>query len=296
MKQLFNQESVKRSPSISGVVGGGSILQQLVADSSLLIARNSQLKATYVMKKTIISLLAALMVCASSQAQVSAQDSVSFRAFQEIVSSLNKVYSAGPVSFTATYIHERSDSSGVRTDTLTGQYKINGNKYWLLLDGVEQVQDDTLNVSVYPYDSSIYVNAALPMHGKVLSIDMFDELFTQMQVSHYTMIDSAGLKKINIQFQPNSLYQYYTFCIGATTKDPVQVSYKVGIAPYSLTPTSPLINPPYDKYTINFAGIQYTAFSQDIFSTGRVIKLKNGGYEPQAAYSGYGLVDQVTER
>jgi hypothetical protein len=248
------------------------------------------------MKTTIIAVTILSLVCTATQAQVSAQDSVSFKAFQEIITSLNKVYSAGPVSFTATYIHERSDSSGIRTDTMIAQYKINGNKYWLLLDGVEQVQDDTLNVSIYNTDSSIYINPSLPMHSKVLSIDMFDELFTQMQVSHYTMIDSGGLKKINIRFRPNSLYQYYTFCIGATSKDPVQVSFKIGIEPYSLTPTSPLILPPYDKYTINFSGIQYGGFSQDIFSTGRIVKLKNGGFEAQSPYTEFGLVDQVTER
>jgi hypothetical protein len=249
------------------------------------------------MKKILVSLFWLSAVAITTHAQSGNADSLSQAAYREIINSLNKVYGAGTVSFTATYLHERLDTTGIVTrDTLVTQYKINSNKYWMQQPGAEQFQDDTLNVSVYNDDSSIVVNPTVPMHQRVLSIDIFDELFFQMQIARYAMIDSVGLKKITIEFQPNSQYHYYTFCLGATSKDPVQVRFKIGNPVPVLPPgvATPLV--PYDIYTVNFSGISYTAFNQNVFSSSRAVVLRNGSFETTATYAGFEVLDNVNGR
>jgi len=216
--------------------------------------------------------------------------------FSEMVKISAALYTADHISFNVNYYYQQKDSSSYSNDSLSGQYKINGENFYAKLDSTEIVQNTNYNVSVSHNAKTIVINKPQVISAGIFQLDLFDTLFNRMYVSDIQILDTGSMRKLNILFKEFSPYSHYEVGYNPSTRMISWVSYRVrkGIPSSSALIAMPVMYSPddYIDIRVKFTNLQLQSFTDSVFDITSYVVQSNGVFAPSATYAGYDIFDQ----
>lgn len=131
------------------------------------------------------------------------------------------------LGFNAVYYFEDFDGEVSHYDTMQASYLINENKYHILLDSVETIQNDKYLVSVYTNDSLVVVQDPVEPTRQILQVDVMDSTFQQLALSSMTAADSGSFRKILLHFDEDALYKNYELVYNSNSYQILYIKYSL---------------------------------------------------------------------
>lgn len=134
----------------------------------------------------------------------------------------DKYQQARLLSFDIQYRYAAEDKPGEYLDSLHGQYKMHGNRYWSVLDKTESVYDGQLLVMLFNEDSIVY----LAKSGGVLSGSpppggpggaLIDTFLLRNKGSRCTYTATPGEELITLSFPGTGPYKQITWQVNRKT-------------------------------------------------------------------------------
>lgn len=125
------------------------------------------------------------------------------------------------LAYDVLYRYAAEAKPGEYLDSLRGQFKIQGNRYWSVLDNRVSVFDAQLLLMVFNEDSLIYL--AKPRtdtpgsQSPANPVAMLDSFLLQAGNSAYTYTTTAGEELVSMSFAPKALYKKVTWHIDRKT-------------------------------------------------------------------------------
>ena len=180
-------------------------------------------------------------------------------------------------------------------DSLKTTYTIQGEQYQSITDSLELVQDSLYNVTVNNIDSIIVIAPPRHIYTVLLQGDVFDETFQQNYLDSMTVRDDSLIRNIVMTFKLSSPWYSYLYAYDSAV-DFIAVKYKQ-------RHTIPLT--PSGSYTITDPSNDYAELIMNIyisipstppvnpFNTGKYFYRSGNSYIPQAAYTGYQIINQL---
>lgn len=215
------------------------------------------------------------------------QDDTTGKALQALHRMVSAYRQAHHLHFDILYRYAAESNPGEYLDSLVGQYKIHGNRYWSQLSNSETVSDGRLMLTVFTEDSLIYL-AAAPSTLNVMT--MLDTLLPKQMNAQYHYAVSGTEELVTLSFAGGSAYKEVTWHIDRKTGylnkmvsvvsadqlyDPAVRSLVTGTAnAYVVVETL------YNNYREN-------AFDEQVFDTGRYVRKEGQEYVPVGAYENY---------
>jgi len=149
------------------------------------------------MKKNL-TILIALMLWAGG---VSAQQDTAARAIR----LLGERYLHAPqLSFDVEYRYASEAEPGIWLDSLHGSFKMDGARYWYLLDSTEMLCGDKYVVVLYREDKVMYLSTAAAAPAVANPLAVLDSFLVKKQGLHYSLTSSAQQTIITIYFDPST--------------------------------------------------------------------------------------------
>lgn len=226
-----------------------------------------------------------------------AQTADSLNPYWEI-SKLNVVIAdTGKLSFDVNYTMEQSDSSGISRDTLVGNYKLWGQKFYAQLDSNEYIQDGHNNVAVDHAGKVMIVSGPKEVFPTILQMNIMEPQFLENYVDKINVVDTNRFRKICIEFKDNAPYKsyllyydtatYFVSCVKLKIRGQIRLVDQFGS--YAPEPNY------YTLIKVDFTNYQENAFSGTVFDTSKFFTQVNGVYTVKPAYADYELFDQGLE-
>ena len=204
----------------------------------------------------------------SLQAQQRVYDTVTIKLFDDIEAIQAMYVSTDHISFTATYYMEDIDSVTIR-DTSVAQFKINGQKFHLMIDSVESIQNDHWFGTVYYQNFIVVVQQPVPLPKQVLGVNVKDSLFQQIVMDQMTFVDSGSYRRINIICNDNSPFISYNVVFNKT-------NYQVTTINYTLRKNMDKASIKKVNMQVRFSAYSSGTFDDTVFSTDNFFLVKNG--------------------
>ncbi len=132
------------------------------------------------MKKFAISIILTIVI-SGVQAQSPAGSSDRNKALQALQRAAIAYQQAKLLSFDVRYTYAREEKPAVIEDSLSGQYCLDGTRYWTKLANTESINDDNLQVTLFNEDSLLYV--AKPTAANANPMSLLDSLMKNSNIS-----------------------------------------------------------------------------------------------------------------
>lgn len=245
------------------------------------------------MKKIMLFVLGCgLLLCKSQQVLAQAADSLN--PYWELTKLNVVIADTGKLSFDVNYTMEQSDSSGITRDTLTGNYKLWGQKYYAMLDSNEYIQDGNYNVAVDHDGKVMILSGPKEVFPTILQMNIMEPQFLENYVDKITVADTNRFRKICIEFKDNAPYKtyllyydtatYFVSCVKLKIRGQIRTVDQFGS--YAPEPNY------YTLIKVDFTNYQENAFSGSVFDTSKFFTQVNGVYTVKPAYADYEIFDQ----
>lgn len=163
------------------------------------------------------------------------------------------------LSFNAVYYFEDIDSVAVY-DTLQASYEMNADKYHIIMDSVETIQNEKYLVTVYNQDKLVVVQDPESSSRQVMHVNIMDSTFQQLAMYGMTAADSGIFRKITLFFDANALYTNYEMVYNKTT-------YQLLYIKYALRKETEPESDKRFKMFIKFSNYKTGEFTDAVFST-----------------------------
>ena len=200
-------------------------------------------------------------------AQKRAYDTTTVKLFDEVEAIQAAYYLTDHISFDANYYYEDVDSVTVR-DSAFASYKMYGDKFRIIFDSMEVVQNDKYFCSIYHDSKIMLVQKPGSMAKQLMQIDVRDTLFQQLAMSGMTAVDSSGYSKIILQLDSDAPYNSYEIVYNKTT-------FHILYIKYSLKKDLNIESGKMINIFIAFGNYQTGAFTDSVFSTDNLFTVKS---------------------
>jgi hypothetical protein len=222
-----------------------------------------------------------------------AQEEATIKATAAMHRLAEKYQQARLLSFDVLYRYAAEGKPGEYLDSLRGQCKVHGNRYWSALDNTESVYDGQLLVMLFKEDSIIYlakpVAAATP-GSNASPVAMIDTFLLRNNGSQYTYTATPGEELITLSLPGTGPYKQITW----------QVNRKTGYLDKmtSLVRSDQLYDPTvraqvtdaastYVVVETLYSNYRQGAFDESIFDLGKYVKKEGGTWITVAPYEKY---------
>src|SRR5580693_9709680 len=133
--------------------------------------------------------------------QCSGQTDLKAQAVQRLQDIAANYRKADHLSFNVTYRYSSELKPTSFLDSLTGNFKLNGNSFWYGIDNAEFLGNDTINIAVFNQDKVIYVNGKSVVNQSANPLAMIDSVLLNNQYSSASITTVAGVDDLVINFQ-----------------------------------------------------------------------------------------------
>jgi hypothetical protein len=195
------------------------------------------------------------------------------------------------LSFNIQYLYSYLKNPGVYVDTVNGRYKLNRSNYWVKLDDVEFIQNDSLLIAVYPDDKVILLNNSVP--NWIEMIAGWEKLWQEKKEQLEASVDRSGEEgKIIMNYKADSNYKRIEIWYNKSTFLTTRMVFVVKQQLLLPEEESNEENPSDDFSIIEVRLSEYDSkpFDKVIFSATNYINQSNGKVVPSLKYSGYTIL------
>ena len=237
--------------------------------------------------KIIICLLACTIVASTPYAQGDTTDATT-----ELLKLQAVFENASYVSFNVAYYYEEDDTTGIKRDTLLGTYRVNKDKYYYILDSVEQIQNEQYLITIDKDNEVIYMQRPYASYASVLQSKLMDSVFRNYYVDSMPVIDSGAYRIIKIQFKPEAVYTDYQMVYDTSGLRPATLKYTIKKEVSQ--------NPSFQQFIrvkIVFNNFQTGLFDDSIFNIDAIVVRQNGKFVINpTSYASYSLANMYDEQ
>lgn len=240
------------------------------------------------MKKIIYSvsllLLSLVAIPALAQTESELLSKVAMQRFK--ITFLTNDY----LSFDVQYRYANEASPQQYLDSLSGQFKIHGSKYWSVLDGQETVFDSLLMLAVFPEDRMLFLSR--PATGAVQGnpLDLLDSFLIRYTATSYEYRTTPAEEVVTVHLPAGSRCKKITWYIDRTTGYLNRTE--------SLMRSDQLYDPSVQALVTDAASVYVVVetlyrnyrkggFDDTVFDLGRYFRKEGNNYIALAPYEGY---------
>jgi hypothetical protein len=235
------------------------------------------------MKKILI-----LITMMGMMTYVSAQVGEQVRALGAL-RQLQLVYQqAKLLSFDVRYTYAKEEAPVEILDSLDGQYRLHGSRYWGLLGNTESVYDDQLLLLLFKEDSLLYL--ARPKGAGAGPVAMVDSLLLQQPGSRFGYAETASELLVSLVLPETSPYKKMTWHIDRRTGYLNRTSSLVRsdqLYEAAVRSSIPEAAAEYVVVETVYSHYRNGGFPESIFDLDRYLKKEGTEYVAQGAYAGY---------
>ena len=244
------------------------------------------------MRRIAFYLLMVVMVVAglSSRSWAQAPVSQALQAMRRVAATYQQ---ARFLSFDVLYRYAAEDKRNEYLDSLKGQYKVHGSRYWSVLDNRESVYDTRLLLLLFQEDSLIYLARPASATGQEAALNplaMPDTFLLNQKNMDCSYTVSPQEELIGMHFTGNGPCREVTWHVdrksGYLTK---MVSIMRADQLYDPSVRS-LVTDAASAYVIVetlYTNYRQGTFDESVFDLGRYIKKEGKGYVTVAPYERY---------
>jgi len=207
-----------------------------------------------------------------------------------ILHQLTRHYAQTPLlSFDVLYRYSSEQAPGVYMDSLRGSCKMDGERYWYLLDSTETVCTGKLIVVLYREDKLMYLSAPSPQTAGSNPIALPDSFLTKKEGIQYDIIHVGDETTVIIQFGKGYTYKRVEYHIDDKT-GLLNRMVSVVKSEQLYDPTVRNVITPADSYALVeavFSHYRQKEFDTGVFETSRYCTKESGSYTTTAAYNQY---------
>lgn len=211
-----------------------------------------------------------------------------------------KYQEAQYLSFDILYRYAAADKPALYLDSLKGQYKLHGSRYWSLIDNRESVYDNNLLVVRFEEDSVLYISAPALQGGErgqqqgpagqAGTLAILDTMLFANKDARcaYTETDSEQL--ISMRFEEPAPCRLITWHINRTTGLLTKMISQVRSEQLYDPSVRSLISDTGVSYVIVetiYSNYRQGAFTDSVFDHGKYIKKQGGDYVAAPPYERY---------
>lgn len=190
------------------------------------------------------------------------------------------------LSFNST-IYFIDSASVVTRDTLQVAYKLSNQKYKIVTDSTEIIQNDFYHVAVHNDQGLVILNRPIGFGINLFQTHLMDTLFNRLFVQGLHATDSAGYRKLSFQFKTGSPFSRYEILYDTTNYHISRIEYRI-----LKDPATPGVT---DNYQVRVVCSDYTSgtFNDTAFSTSSYFIRKQGIVNLLSPYAGYELINNT---
>ena len=174
-------------------------------------------------------------------------------------------------------------------DTIQMTYKLSKQKYRIEMDSTTIVQNDFYHLTIYDEQDMAVLSRPVGFGLNLFQLNLTDTLFNRLHIERLHATDSAGYRKLSLQFKTESPYTQYEILYDTSNYHVSRIEYDLKKDPF--TPGST------DHYHIKIvcSGYQTGAFTDSVFSTNGYFIRKEGLYSLLGDYTSYQLINSLNQ-
>lgn len=197
-------------------------------------------------------------------------------------------YDTAHLGFNAT-VYFTDSSAEVSHDTIQIAYQLSNQKYRIMIDSTEIIQNDFYHLAVHNEHDLAVLSRPVGFGINLFHIRLIDSIFNRLYVQDLQTVDSAGYRKLSFAFKSGSPYTRYNILYDTTNYRIHQIDYRILKDPATPGAT--------DNYQVRVvcSGYQTGAFNDSAFSTASYFIRKEGMYSLQAPYTNYQLINSLNQ-
>jgi hypothetical protein len=216
---------------------------------------------------------------------VYAQDAKIEKEFEQVREAYNKLEY---LSYNIQYLYAREKVPGDYIDSLKGSYKVNGKRYWGMLDSVEYIQNDSFFISIYPEEKVMLLNSVAP--SWVQANTDWDSIWKlQKEKLKLSIVEEGGRMKIEMRYLNDSVYKNIE--LWYNSKSHLMEKMICVMRQPQDFPGEANDNVNNDNefviIELRFSNYKTSAFDKSILDIGRYIKKKEKEFQPSEKYPDY---------
>jgi hypothetical protein len=237
-------------------------------------------------KKTL--LITILVLLASSRLFAKDNPIDTANLWREILMLEAMFYDTTHLSFNTT-VYFTDSSSEITHDTVLIAYKLSKQRYRVILDSTEIIQNDFYHLAVHNDRDIAILSKPIGFGINLFHFRLIDSIFNRLYVQNLHAVDSAGYRKLSFSFKSGSPYAQYDILYDTTNYRISSIEYKI-----LKDPETPGATDHY-KVRIVCSGYQTGTFNDSVFSTNSYFIRKQGIYSLVAPYTGYQLINSLNQ-
>ena len=208
----------------------------------------------------------------------------------QAISQLAERYVHTPMlSFDVVYRYASEASPGRYLDSLRGSFKMDGMRYWYLLDSTEMLCADKWVVILYREDKIMYLSLAGARAMPANPMAMLDSFLAKKDGLEYGVTDAGGQTKVTVSFGKESSCRQLEYDIddktGLLTRMVSVVKSEQLYEPSVRSLVSPGAS--YAVVETLFTNYHEKSFVEGVFDAGRYFKKEGDAYVCVAPYNQY---------
>lgn len=233
-----------------------------------------------------------LILTAFARCTATAQETTSQQKAWQAMHKLTQTYQqARLLSFDISYSYAAEDKPAQPLDSLRGQCKVNGTRYWSRLDETESVYDDTLLLMLFKEDNLMYLaKPTATQKASVNPIALLDSFFLKNTNTQYVFTENATEQAITITMPPGSLTKKATYYINKRTGYLSRMSSLVRADQLYDPSVQNLVSDAASVYVVVetvYTNYRQGAFDVQVFDMSRYFKKEGDAYIAVTPYNDY---------
>ena len=203
---------------------------------------------------------------------------------------LTMVYQSAPfLSFDIAYYYSGEERPGIYLDSLKGNFKMSGNRYWYLLDSTETMVDTASVVILYKEDKIMYLSKPSSQTKDVNPLALLDSFLLADHTIQYSLVSTGGQQVITIRFAGNGVYKEMDYYVDAASG--------LLVKSRALVKAEQLYDPEirsqvnagnaYAVVETRFTHYRQNSFDAAVFNTRRYFKKEGSDFITTPSYSMY---------
>jgi hypothetical protein len=196
---------------------------------------------------------------------------------------------ASQLSFDVQYRYSAEDAPTAWRDSLGGSFKMDGSRYWYLLDSTEMLSGDKYVVILYREDKIMYLNTAATAATSVSPVAMLDSFLLKKTGLRYHLAIDGQQTLVSIFFDKEQVYKKMEYYINNNT-GLLTKTISVVRADQLYDPSVRGKVTPRDSYAIIetlFRNYHEKSFDSELFNMERYFRKEGNSYVTVPPYTNY---------
>lgn len=194
------------------------------------------------------------------------------------------------LSYNIQYLYAKESVPGVYIDTVNGSYKLNGKRYWGMLDSVQYIQNDSFFIALYPEEKVVLLNSAVPAWMQTNM--QWDSLWKQQKEKlKVSLEETGGQIRIEMNYLQDSAYKKIELWYNSKSKLMEKMVYVMrqpeGMEEDMNDEEETVAKNEFVTIEVRFTNYSTAPFDKSVLDLQQYIQKKEKEYRPSDRYGDY---------